>query len=489
MMGRFGGSGFFATFFTGAGAGVTTTASGSTVTVTVAGGGASTPITISNKTGAYTVVASDAATIINCTSGSFTVALTAAATLGSGFNVTIWNTSTATADAITIDPAGAETIDGQTTIILRSGEGMQIVCNGTNWETGDKKTMRGYAENSFTTRPIASGNYSLALGGLNGVSSEATAIYSLAIYGSATSQRSTAIGLDSAASRATTATGTGAMALGGSYASGADSFSAAGQDNTSNYGARNASAIAIGKQANASGSKSVAIGYTAVASAGGAVAISSLGSGTGATASATAAVAIGDYAAASGTYSVAIGSVHFIYGPQASASGATAIGSGARAAQVGKYAYQGTDIFEGSVFIQGNQYGLLILGCRTTDATAKALQSDGINGVPAPSTLNQLILSNNCAFTFTGMIVARRDAASGTQSASWKIEGLIRREGTAASTVLVASAIDTISNVPAWAVALTADVTNGGLRVTVTGAAATNIRWVATIQTSEVIFA
>jgi hypothetical protein len=84
--------------------------------------------------------------------------------------------------------------------------------------------------------------------------------------------------------------------------------------------------------------------------------------------------------------------------------------------------------------------------------------------------------------------VGRRQAAGGTASAAWKIEGLIRREGTAATTTLVASTTTVISNVPGWSVAVSADTTNGALAVTVTGAAATNIRWVATAQTSEVIY-
>ena len=85
--------------------------------------------------------------------------------------------------------------------------------------------------------------------------------------------------------------------------------------------------------------------------------------------------------------------------------------------------------------------------------------------------------------------MARQSAAGGTASASWKVEGLIRREANAAATVLVASAINTISNVPGWVIALTADTTNGGLTVTATGAAATNIKWLATIQTTETTYA
>jgi hypothetical protein len=60
------------------------------------------------------------------------------------------------------------------------------------------------------------------------------------------------------------------------------------------------------------------------------------------------------------------------------------------------------------------------------------------------------------------------------------------------------SAVDTIgtdrgSNAGAWpagwAFAITADTTNGALDLQVTGAAATNIRWVATIEWAEVTFA
>jgi hypothetical protein len=39
-----------------------------------------------------------------------------------------------------------------------------------------------------------------------------------------------------------------------------------------------------------------------------------------------------------------------------------------------------------------------------------------------------------------------------------------------------------------WAFTLTADTTNGGLKVTVTGQTATTIRWVAKIETTEVTF-
>jgi len=40
----------------------------------------------------------------------------------------------------------------------------------------------------------------------------------------------------------------------------------------------------------------------------------------------------------------------------------------------------------------------------------------------------------------------------------------------------------------AWSITLTTDTTNGGLAVTVTGAASTTIRWVAKIETTEVTY-
>lgn len=126
-----------------AGSNITITNGPGSITIAASGGGGSSALTISNKTAAYTVVSGDLGTIINCTSGTFTVSLTAAATLGSGFNCWVWNTGTG---VITIDPNGAETIDGKTTYVLRAGQGTQIVCNGTNFNCGAPKQYQLYSE-------------------------------------------------------------------------------------------------------------------------------------------------------------------------------------------------------------------------------------------------------------------------------------------------------------------------------------------------------
>lgn len=85
------------------------------------------------KTAGYTVIASDNGDIINWTTAGATASLTAAATLGSGFTSTLMN-SASTGD-VTIDPDGAETIDGLTTRVMRPGNRAEIVDTGSAWIT------------------------------------------------------------------------------------------------------------------------------------------------------------------------------------------------------------------------------------------------------------------------------------------------------------------------------------------------------------------
>lgn len=88
----------------------------------------------SAKTTAYTVVAGDRGYVIECTSGTFTVSLTAAATLGAGFAFTIVNSGSG---IITIDPNGSETIrtpaGSGTTAVLAQGQAYTVLCDGTGF--------------------------------------------------------------------------------------------------------------------------------------------------------------------------------------------------------------------------------------------------------------------------------------------------------------------------------------------------------------------
>lgn len=472
-------------------------------TAATGGGGGSSTISITTQTAAYTVVAGDLGKIINCTSGTFTVSLTAASTLGSGFNCWIWNTGTGD---ITIDPNASETIDGGPTIILRSGEGLQVVCDGSNWLTGDKKAPRGYAERIYDgalyAKPSVTGLSSIALGAGSsvtaansialgdsvtvsgtqsfggGYNSTASGGYSVALGASVTasSTNSTAIGRNSGNQGAQAVTGAGATALSGSYAGGIDSLAAAIGINTSTYGANNSNALAMGYQAKSTGTASTSLGYATVSSGSYSTAI-----GYAATASGTNAVAVGgwwNYGAptASATSAVAIGD-----GVTADAAGAVAFGSAAITNGIrGKYSFS-----SGRFASNGDsQTGTFVFRRTTTNGTATVITTDDT----FPGSDDQIILPNNSAYAFSGILVARQQASAGTASAAWEIKGLIRREGSAATTVLVNSALTVINNAPGWTLALSADTTNGGLAITVTGAAATNIRWVATIQTSEVTY-
>jgi len=297
----------------------------------------------------------------------------------------------------------------------------------------------------------------------------------------------TASGAQAAAfGSASTASGSGSFAVGTSTASGLQSF-AAGASTASAPGS-----IAMGSSIASGFSVCVALAQTTASSdfafaVGSGTATQTWASSLGASyASGAYSTAAGDSSAsgadsfaagnssAGGSYSAALG--------RGSASGSYSAALGySSAAQTGKFSQSGSRF----AATGDSQTGMLVVRAATTNATPTVATSDG----SAAGTANQLILSNNSAFTFSILVVARQQAAGGTESAAFEIKGLIRREANAASTTLVNSATTVISNAPGWAVAVSADTTNGGLAITVTGAASTNIRWVATAYTSEVIYA
>jgi hypothetical protein len=132
-----------------------------------------------------------------------------------------------------------------------------------------------------------------------------------------------------------------------------------------------------------------------------------------------------------------------------------------------------------------SQSATLLLGRQTTNATATVLTSN----TSAASTTNQLILPNNSAYYFRGSITA--GVTGGGNSAMWSFEGGIKRGANAAATTLIQSVINPVAadaGASTWIVALSADTTNGGLAVTVTGQASTTIRWVCKIETTEMTY-
>ena len=133
-----------------------------------------------------------------------------------------------------------------------------------------------------------------------------------------------------------------------------------------------------------------------------------------------------------------------------------------------------------------SQAALLVLARQTTDATATALSSDS----SAAGTTNQVILPNNSAYYFKVRVIAGVTGAGNTKA--WTLEGAIKRGANAASTAIVGTVTTTIvaadAGASTWTVTATADTTNGGLAITVTGQASTTIRWVAKAETAEMTF-
>lgn len=84
------------------------------------------------KTANYTVVATDYGTWIEATSGTWTLTLTAAATLGAKFWFIFRNGGTG---EVTYDGNASETIDGLTTFKAYPGEARMLVCDGSNWNS------------------------------------------------------------------------------------------------------------------------------------------------------------------------------------------------------------------------------------------------------------------------------------------------------------------------------------------------------------------
>ena len=114
------------------------------------------------KTAAYTVVADDANKVIKCDGvsvGAFTVTLTAAATLGDGFVVTIFKTSadtTTSTNAITIDPNASETINGAATNRLQAQYShVTLLCDGSNWIVISANDWVRVRVTTITTWPTA----------------------------------------------------------------------------------------------------------------------------------------------------------------------------------------------------------------------------------------------------------------------------------------------------------------------------------------------
>lgn len=124
----------------------------------------------------------------------------------------------------------------------------------------------------------------------------------------------------------------------------------------------------------------------------------------------------------------------------------------------------------------------LVMRGQTTDATPKVLTTDNAT----VATANIIRMPNNSAYTFIIMVTGHRTDSVGTY-ASYIFQGLITRGANAASTTIRGTVSKTIvfETDSAYDCDVTADTTNGGGIVTVTGKAAHTVTWSARIMLSE----
>lgn len=108
------------------------------------------------KTAAYTVVVGDRGKVLNC-SGTWTLSLPAAATAGAGFSFAVRVES----GTITIDPSGAELIDGSTTVAMVSGRAAWLISTGTEWLRMTMPKAQNTATDITADRLMAVGAFGL----------------------------------------------------------------------------------------------------------------------------------------------------------------------------------------------------------------------------------------------------------------------------------------------------------------------------------------
>ena len=286
---------------------------------------------------------------------------------------------------------------------------------------------------------VASGNYSVISGGRANTSSGVESICAGGYYNVASGNQSGVLG-----GQQNTASGTNGFVGGGAYNSASSSFTVVGGGN-SNQATAYASFVPGGFGNVASGNYTHSVGFFNTSSA--------------------------DYSYSYGHQNIANATYGVAFGFQAN----TLAIKNRIAISSGQFASAGD--------CQTSKFILKVL---TTGGAATNVTTDGTAYVIGSN--NYIQLSNQSAYRFKGTIVGKQQGS--TNSAVWDIDGFIVRGANAAATTLNISNVTLVQNTPGWGTpTLAADTTIGCLQVQVTGSAATNIRWIANIETTEVIYA
>jgi hypothetical protein len=444
---------------------------------------------------------SNGGSAVNWSAGTREIFLTAAATFlasraASGANSDITSlTGLTTALSVGQGGTGAATLTANNVLLGNGTSTVQFVApgtsgnvltsNGTTWvsQPGGGGGLSFFTEATNTAAPNATvpvNSFSATGAAANidvAIVPKGTGAFSLQVANNAISggNKRGANAVDLQTSRDTAAqvaSGSGAFAAGLRNTAGNQGV-AIGSGNSAS--GNNRAAVAIGDGNAVSTNFNVALGnFNSVTSALGACL--ALGSSNTITASVSNAYAFGASNTTSASEAVAIGVSN-------TASGfSSAIPGGARATTNGisglmAYGFEGTTVGR-------NQMSFFGARPITTDATAKRATTNDA----AAATTNQLTLRNTSAFTFKGMVTARDTSTNDMKS--WEFTGAIKRGASAAATSIVGTpTVTTIAqdtNASTWAIALSADTTNGSLAVDVTGQAAKTIRWTVVIHSAEV---
>jgi hypothetical protein len=203
------------------------------------------------------------------------------------------------------------------------------------------------------------------------------------------------------------------------------------------------------------------------------------------------------YAISGGGSCIASGSASFSYGGNNTASGSSSVAlnntntassdySNARGLNAntgttwGKWAIGG-----GGATLGSSQKGLLVQTTRTTGNTPTEIAFQG-GGVDLRA---QMTCADNMGMRVKGSVIGKQSGS--TNIAAWDFDYVIVRGVGVGTTAIVGTpTISVVTNIPAWGnPTITADTARGYASLKVIGAAATNIHWTATIESTEVIYA
>ena len=130
-------------------------------------------ITVYGLSSNFTLGASQRAQMINWTAATGTLAITAAATLGSNWFCYIRNSGTST---ITIDPNASELINGNATLSMAVGQSAMVICDGTGFYTVGFGSTSSSSFDYTSINVAGAGDYTLSGVQLNRISYNLTGV-------------------------------------------------------------------------------------------------------------------------------------------------------------------------------------------------------------------------------------------------------------------------------------------------------------------------